>query len=55
MNKRRKEDERRQWQQKKEERRAARVAEARNRPAGESGEDRDLAGIIPGPQPPRDD
>ena len=52
VNKRRKEEERRQKQQKKVERRAERVAEARNRPAGE---DPDIAGIIPGPQPPRDD
>jgi len=55
MNKRRKEEERRQWQQKKVERRAERVAEARNRPASAPGEDPDIAGIIPGPQPPRDD
>ena len=53
VNKRRKEEERRQWQQKKVERRAERVAEGLNRPA--SDEDPDIAGIIPGPQPPRDD
>jgi hypothetical protein len=52
MNKRRKEEERRQWQQKKVERRAERVA---NRPESAAGEDADIAGIIPGPQPPRDD
>jgi len=50
MNKRRKEEERRQWQQKKAERRAERLAEAGNRP-----EDSDIAWIVPGPQPPRDD
>jgi len=55
VNKRRKEEERRQWRQKKVERRAERVAEARNRPEPAPGEDPDLAGIIPGPQPPRDD
>jgi len=55
MNKRRKEEERRQWQKKKIERRAERAAEARNRPEGETDEDRDIAGIVPGPQPPRDD
>jgi hypothetical protein len=53
VNKRRKEEERRQKQKKKEERRAERVAEARNRPA--FGDDQDLAAIVPGPQPPRDD
>jgi len=55
VNKRRKEEERHMHQQKKGERRAERVAEARNRPASVSAEERDLAGIIPGPQPPRDD
>ena len=54
MNKRRKEEERRQWQKKKEERRVERIAEAKARP-DTTAEDRDLAGIIPGPQPPRDD
>ena len=55
FNKRRKEEERRQHQQKKVERRAQRAAEARSRPPGETSEERDLAGIVPGPQPPRDD
>jgi hypothetical protein len=49
VNKRRKEEERRQWQQKKIERRASRAADVRERPA--DGEDPDIAGIIPGPQP----
>jgi hypothetical protein len=55
FNKRRKENERRQRQQKKVERRAERRAEVRNGPAGVSSEERDLAGIVPGPQPPRED
>jgi len=54
MNKRRKEMERRQWQEQKAARRAQRTEEARNRP-GASGEDADIAGIVPGPQPPRED
>jgi len=53
VNKRRKEEERRQWQQKKIERRASRASEVRNRPL--DGEDPDIAGIVPGPQPPRDE
>lgn len=52
MNKRRKEIERREWQQKKIARRADRAKEAKERPAAEGDEDPDLAGIIPGPQPP---
>ena len=54
MNKRRKELERRQYQDQKAARRAQRVEEARNRPSG-LGEDSDLAGIVPGPQPPLED
>ena len=55
FNKRRKEEERRQYQKKKVERRAERRAQADSRPPGETSEERDLAGIVPGPQPPRDD
>ncbi len=55
MNKRRKEQERRQWQEEKAARRAQREAESRERPAGEPGEDPDIAGIVPGPQPPPED
>lgn len=51
MNKRRKELERRQWQEQKAARRTQRVEEARNRPSVQ-GEDADIAGIVPGPQPP---
>jgi hypothetical protein len=54
MNKRRKELERRQWQEQKVARRALRDEEARNRPSV-LGEDRDIAGIVPGPQPPLED
>jgi len=54
MNKRRKEQERRQWQLQKIERRAQRAEEAKNRPATPGG-DPDLAGIVPGPQPPLED
>ena len=45
MNKRRKE------QEQKFQKRAQRSEEAKNRPAVE-GEDPDIAGIVPGPQPP---
>lgn len=55
MNKRRKEQERRQWQEEKAARRAKREAEARNRPPTEPGEDPQIAGIVPGPQPPPED
>lgn len=51
MNKRRKEQERRQKQEQKQARRAQRAEEAKNRPALDTGEDPDIAGIVPGPQP----
>jgi hypothetical protein len=54
MNKRRKELERRQRQEQKMARRVERAEEAKNRPVIE-GEDADIAGIVPGPQPPRED
>ena len=54
MNKRRKELERRQWQEQKAARRAQRAEEARNRPSVQ-GEGADIAGIVPGPQPPLED
>ncbi len=54
MNKRRKELERRQWQEQKAARRAQRAEGASNRPSAE-GEDPDIAGIVPGPQPPLED
>lgn len=55
MNKRRKEQERRQYQEQKAARRAQRANEANNRPEVAEGEDPDIAGIVPGPQPPRED
>ena len=54
MNKRRKEIERRQRQEQKMARRAQRTEEAKNRPSPLLG-DADLAEIVPGPQPPRED
>lgn len=54
MNKRRKELERRQRQEQKAARRAQRTEEGRNQP-GPLSEDRDIAGIVPGPQPPSED
>ena len=36
-------------------RRAQRKQEKEDRPEGDDGEDPDIAGIIPGPQPPRTD
>ncbi len=54
MNKRRKEMERRQWQEQKAARRVQRAKEARNGPSVE-GEDPDIAGIVPGPQPTPED
>lgn len=54
MNKRRKEQERRQWQERKVARRVQRAEEAKNRPVIE-GEDPDLVGLVPGPQPPLED
>lgn len=50
MNKRRKEQERRQYQEQKASRRDRRLEESRNRPTT-PGEDPDIAGIVPGPQP----
>jgi hypothetical protein len=55
MNKRRKEQERRQYQEQKAMRRAQRMQESSNRPEVAPGEDPDIAGIVPGPQPPRED
>jgi hypothetical protein len=52
--KRRKEEARRERQRLKAIRRAERAAENRERPDLAPGEDPDIAGIVPGPQPPRD-
>ena len=50
--KRQKEFARKERQKKKDERRENRERERAERPAGEVGEDPDIAGIVPGPQPP---
>jgi hypothetical protein len=50
--KRKKELARRERQKQKNERRDIRDRERADRPVGEPGEDPDLAGIVPGPQPP---
>jgi len=50
--KRRKELARKERQQKKAERRDIRERERADKSSGESGEDPDIAGIVPGPQPP---
>jgi hypothetical protein len=50
--KRQKELDRRQKQQQKENERAARRKDKATRPDAPPGEDPDLAGIVPGPQPP---
>jgi hypothetical protein len=50
--KRRKELARKDRQKKKAERRDLREREKADRPTSEQGEDPDIAGIVPGPQPP---
>jgi hypothetical protein len=50
--KRKKELARKEKQKKKAERRDERERSKAERPAGESEEDPDIAGIVPGPQPP---
>lgn len=56
INKRNREQAKRDKQQEKAARRAERAAERRNRgEAGADGEDPDIAGIVPGPQPRNDD
>lgn len=53
FNKRQKERKRQEKQQEKAARKVQRTHEKKDRPAGE-GEDPDIAGIVPGPQPPPD-
>jgi hypothetical protein len=53
--KRRKEIAREQWQKQKAERRAQRDKEKGTRSETSEGEDPDIAGIVPGPQPPADE
>ena len=51
VKKRQKEAQRQAAQREKAERKAERKAEKANRPPGVEGEDPDIAGIVPGPQP----
>jgi hypothetical protein len=55
INKRNREQARREKNQAKEERRAQRAVDKKNRPESADGEDPDIAGIVPGPQPPLED
>lgn len=55
ITKRNREQTRRDRAKEKEERRAQRQQEKLNRPAVADGEDPDIAGIVPGPQPRPDD
>jgi hypothetical protein len=52
--KRKKEFARKERQKKKAERREIREREKAERPSTDAGEDPDIAGIVPGPQPPVD-
>jgi hypothetical protein len=52
FSKRKKEQDRSQWQKEKAERRAQRQREKTEKGNGAEGEDPDIAGIVPGPQPP---
>ena len=55
INKRNREQARREKNKAKQERRHERAEERKNRPDAAPGEDPDIAGIVPGPQPPRED
>jgi hypothetical protein len=55
INKRNREQARREKNQAKLERRAQRAEDKKNRPQGADGEDPDIAGIVPGPQPKLED
>jgi len=55
INKRNREQARRERAKEKIERRAQRTLEKQNRPAAADGEDPDIAGIVPGPQPRHDE
>ena len=55
VNKRQKERDRQEKQKDKQAKRQERAAEKAARPAGQEGEDPDIAGIVPGPQPRNDD
>jgi hypothetical protein len=54
VNKRQKERQRQERQREKSAKREDRKREKENRPQGPAGEDPDIAGIVPGPQPPPD-
>ncbi len=55
FSKRQKERDRQQHQQAKAEKRKQRRDDKATRPTGAAGEDPDIAGIVPGPQPPPED
>ena len=55
LNKRQKERERQERQKAKAEKKKARREEKATRAPGAEGEDPDIAGIVPGPQPPLED
>jgi hypothetical protein len=55
INKRNREQAKREKQQEKQARRAARSVDKQNRGGPADGEDPDIAGIVPGPQPPLED
>ncbi|NMB75535.1 MAG: hypothetical protein GYA21_10455 [Myxococcales bacterium] len=55
ISKRQKEKAREEKRKQKEQRRLQRKEERASRPRGMTGEDPDIAGIVPGPQPPPDD
>ncbi len=55
FSKRERERARQQHREEKAAKRLERLAEKKNRPSDTSGEDPDIAGIVPGPQPPQDD
>jgi hypothetical protein len=52
LSKRKKEIDREKWQKEKAERKAQGEREKNDRGTGSEGEDPDIAGIVPGPQPP---
>jgi hypothetical protein len=55
INKRQKERERQEHQRNKAEKRKQRQEASKTRPAAAPGEDPDIAGIVPGPQPPAEE
>jgi hypothetical protein len=55
LNKRQRERDRKDHQKAKADKRKQRREERTQRPAGAPGEDPDIAGIVPGPQPPQEE